>query len=189
MINKIKINLNPKVKEKESLFIQKISFYTPFVGLGVVGFFIVLLFFQILIFFKANAYRNYRKEWKRWEKNFNLINNIKKETAALLQEKKEFEKLTTPKIVIAKIFEDIFSSLPENIWFHTLSFKEDSLNLKGYVVKWNNEDDMVSLHKFITSLKEKEYFSSKFKRINIIDSKKVSFFGVEVLEFNVECKK
>ncbi|HIE35682.1 MAG TPA: hypothetical protein EYP89_00390, partial [Candidatus Omnitrophica bacterium] len=81
MINKIRINLNPK--EKESLFIQKISLYTPFVGLGVVGFFIVLLFFQILIFFKANAYRNYKKEWKKWEKEFNLTNNIKKEIATL----------------------------------------------------------------------------------------------------------
>jgi Tfp pilus assembly protein PilN len=189
MINKIKINLNPKTKEEVNLFSQKISLYTPFVGLGVIGFFIIFLFFQVLILFRANVYRNYKKEWKRWEQKYNLINNIKKETTTLLQEKKEFEKLLTPKIIMAKVFEDIFSSLPENIWFHIFSFKKGSLNLKGYVVKWNEEDDMVSLHKFLTSLKEKEYFSSKFKRISIIASKKVNFSGVEVLEFEVECKK
>jgi hypothetical protein len=87
---------------------------------------------------------------------------------------------------MADIFEDIFSSLPKNIWFNNISLKKDILDIRGYVVKLD-EDYLVSLEKFINNLKAKQNFSSRFKKINIKDSQKNDFHGAEVLEFYIEC--
>ena len=86
------------------------------------------------------------------------------------------------------IFQGIFHSLPKNVWFESLDFKSGAINLKGYVVKWG-EDYLVSLDGFVNSLREQEYFSSKFSNMSIRESKKSNFNGVETLKFIIECKK
>jgi Tfp pilus assembly protein PilN len=185
-MNKININLNPRREEEGSLLTQKIISYFPLVVLVAAGFLILILVFQLIIFFKINTYNHYKNQWQNWEEKFNLITKIKKETVSLMQEKKEFDRITTPHIMIADILSDIFSSLPENIWFKTLAFRENSLILEGYVVKWD-EDYLISLDKFINSLKNRKYFSDIFKKINIKSSQKEKFNGVEVIGFNIEC--
>ncbi|MDD4954601.1 MAG: PilN domain-containing protein, partial [Candidatus Omnitrophica bacterium] len=94
--------------------------------------------------------------------------------------------MLTPKNQIPDIFEDVFSSLPKNIWFSSMNLKKNTLDIRGYVDKVD-EDYLVSLEKLGNNLKSKKYFGSKFKKINIKDSQKKEFNGMEVLEFYIEC--
>ena len=181
---KIYINLNPQKKDA-NVFIQKIVGYTPLIGLGAVLGLILVLIINVFILIRAGDYRDHKNEWKQWEGKFNSMFDIKNDISLLENEKRKIQGITVPRYQLAKISQDIFVSLPKNIWFDSLNFREEVLTLKGYVVRWG-EDYLVSLDKFINSLKEKENFSSKFKKIDIKQSRKKEFRKVEVLEFTIE---
>lgn len=186
-MDKISINLNPRKTRKNEVILQNMVTYKPFLILGIIGIFILIFILQLFIFLRMNSYRSYKKEWAKWQEPYDLIAQVKKETAALEQKKIELQKVTLPKMEMAKILAEIYSSLPKNIWLKSFRFKDNSLILCGYAVKWS-EDYLTSLgEKFLNSLKEAEYFSSKFKKVNIKDTKKTTFNDVEVLEFNIEC--
>jgi len=182
-MDKIYINLNPKQKKEENAVLKKISYL---LSLGVLLLLIVIIALGALIGIKASVYKYDETKWATWKEKYTTLSRIKQDMANLENDKNEFKKLLTPKNQMSNIFEDIFSSLPKNIWFNSMNLKKDTLEIRGYVVKIE-EDYLVSLEKFVNSLKAKEYFSSKFKKINIKDSQNKDFNGTEVLEFYVEC--
>ena len=96
--------------------------------------------------------------------------------------------MATSKHDIVLILGDVSSSLPKNIWFDGLNFKGETIDIRGYVVGWD-EDYLISLDGFINSLREKDYFASKFSRVNIRKSTRERYNGVEALKFSIECKK
>lgn len=182
-MDKIYINLNPKQKKEGNAVLKKISYL---LGLSILLLLVIIIAFGVLISIKASVYKYDDIKWAKWKEKYTTLNRIKQDVANLENEKNEFKKLLTPKNKMSNIFEDIFSSLPKNIWFNSMNLKKDTLDIRGYVVKIE-EDYLVSLEKFINNLKVKEYFSSRFKKINIKDSQKKDFNGAEVLEFYVEC--
>ncbi|MDP2923393.1 MAG: hypothetical protein Q8O30_06720 [Candidatus Omnitrophota bacterium] len=182
-MDKIYINLNPNIEKFDTATFKKLSYYAV---LGVISVLIIILFLGLFVTIRLSSLNSYKTKWKSWEERATSLNKIKAQLAELEAEKKEFQKIVIPYNQVASIFEDLFISLPHNIWLDTLSIKKDSLSLKGYVLKLD-EDYLISLEKFINAMKKREYFSSKFKKINIKDSKKENFYGVEVLEFNIEC--
>lgn len=186
-MNKISINLNPRREKIESVIAQNIIPFIPFMVLAAGVLFAIILILNFILLGKVNIYNSYNKKWRQWKDKAQLVAGIKKEMEELTAEKEEFGKITIPRYQIAMIFDDIFAVLPKNIWFQQLNFTEDSLNIKGYVVMWN-EDYLTSLvDNFIRPLKGRKYFSSKFGKINVGESKKQIFNETEVLEFSVEC--
>jgi hypothetical protein len=182
-MNKIRINLSPKKEKDTSVLSQNLNYYTT---LATVVFFILIIFLISISLVQLFIYKNYQGKWRVWEGKFSQLNEIKQSIAKFENEKKEFQKLITPENQAAAMLGDLFSSLPKNIWFNNLIFKKNSLSLRGYVVKLG-EDYLVSLEKLIASLEKKNYFSSKFSKIKMKESRKTNFNGVEVLEFNIEC--
>ncbi|MCK9574322.1 MAG: PilN domain-containing protein [Candidatus Omnitrophica bacterium] len=182
-MDNIYINLSPKQKKEENIFLKNFFYYG---GVGVFFLLAVIVILVIFIVIRASVYKYEDIKWSKWKDKYETISKIKKDLAALDGDRNEFKKILTPKNQMAKIFGDIFSSLPKNIWFNSMSMKKDTLDIRGYVVKID-EDYLVSLEKFINNLKAKKYFSSKFQKINIKDSQKNDFNGAEVLEFYVEC--
>ena len=182
-MEKIIINLNPKkIDDKLDIVLS----YQPLIKgfLKLFSFFILLLF--ILIFINSLRYSNYKKIYKILEPDFNRINNIKKELSTLEKKVSELKNIVTPKVFVSDILEDIYLSLPENIWLENLDYK-DFINIKGYVVKLN-EDPLISINKFIDNLKKRNFYKI-FKKISIRGSNKTTFYGVDVLEFNLQCAK
>ncbi len=182
-MDKIYINLNPKQKKEKSDFLKEFLYY---VAISTVILLAVLVVLWIFIGIRASIYKYEGVKWSKWKEKYETIDRIKKDISVLEGDKIEFKKILTPKNKIAGIFADIFSSLPKNIWFNNISLKKDILDIRGYVVKLD-EDYLVSLEKFINNLKAKQNFSSRFKKINIRDSQKNDFHGAEVLEFYIEC--
>jgi len=189
-MNKIVINLNPKKEMASSEVLQNVVAYTPLAILIAAAFLILFLGLQIVSLKKLHTNNVYNKKWSQWDQRHESIQTIKKEITNLGNEKDDLQKVTTPKYKIEVISEDIFASLPKNIWFHHLNFYKGTLSLKGYVARWGDdtEDYLVILDKFINSLRGKSYFSSKFNKMNIKESQRTNFNGVEVLEFTIECK-
>ncbi len=187
-MKKIVINLSPQKETATTIFLRKVVCHTPLLGLIAVLVLVVVVFLQIVIFKQSYDYSKCHKKWKTWENKYVKLSGIKKEVADLKKEKNELEEIATPEYDIVLIFEDIFHSLPPNVWFEGLDFKSGTIDLKGYVVKWG-KDYLVSLDGFINSLREQEYFSSKFSNMSIRESKKSNFNGVETLKFIIECKK
>jgi len=182
-MEKIIINLNPKKTDNK---LDIVLFYQSLLKEFIKIFsFLVFLFF-ILIFINNLRYYNYKKNYKILEPDFNKINDIKKELSILEKKVSELRNIATPKIFISNILEDIYLSLPENIWLEDLSYK-NLINIKGYVVKLN-EDPLISVNKFINNLQKRNFYKI-FNKINIKDSKKTNFYGVEVLEFSLQCAK
>ncbi|UCD15811.1 MAG: hypothetical protein JSV34_01825 [Candidatus Omnitrophota bacterium] len=187
-MNKICINLNPRKEKVESIILQRIVSYTPFVALGAIVVFAAILILSLFIFFKINTYNAYKQQWAQNGDKYAQISKIKKEAKRLTEEVKVLRQMTTPDTHIVKILEDVFNVLPQNVWFKDLTFRQGALNLEGYVVAWQ-EDYLISLvDKFIKPLKRREYFPSKFKKVNLKHSQRTAFYGIEVLEYSIECK-
>jgi Tfp pilus assembly protein PilN len=182
-MEKIYINLSPKAVTFDSAILKKFSYYLSWAAASLLA---LVLILGILAANRAAKCNSYQAKWKSWEDKSKTLAEIKRKLLELENEKNEFQIIVTPQNKIADIFEDLFVSLPTNIWFDALSLKKDSLSLKGYVVRVD-EDYLASLEKFINSLKKREYFSTKFKKINIVNSQKNNYNGAEVLEFNIEC--
>ncbi|MFA5008128.1 MAG: hypothetical protein WC546_02785 [Candidatus Omnitrophota bacterium] len=182
-MDRIYINLSPKQKKEENALLVKASYYLI---LSISFFLAVIIVLGIFIAVRASVYEYYSIRWAKWKTQYETLTRLKQDIAGLESDRNEFVKILTPKNQMAKVFENIFSSLPKNIWFNSMDLKKDTLDIKGYVVKID-EDYLVSLEKFINNLKSKEYFSNRFKKINIKDSQKIEFNGAEVLEFYVEC--
>ena len=187
-MKKIVINLSPQKEKITSTILQNMVSYTPLVGVTTGFVLIPILLLQLFIFRQTYEYKNYSGRWKKWENKYNSIKRIKEEISRLKEEKERIEEVVTPEYDIVLILSDVFSSLPKNVWFKELTFKKGSINLKGYVVRWN-EDYLISLDRFINSLREKEYFVSRFSKVNIKESKKSTFNGLETTKFIIECRK
>jgi len=187
-MKKIVINLSPQKENVTSAFLQNLISYTPLVGLSAAAIFALVLLVQLFSLKKAHTVRVYTKKWSQWESKANSIAEMKKELMRYESEKAVLQELVTPQNDMTFILRDLFSSLPKNIWFEKIRYEEGFINLAGYVVRWE-EDSVASLDKFINSLRKKDYFSSKFDKINIKESKTSEFNSVEVLEFVIECKK
>ena len=187
-MKKISINLSPQKEDVTSEVLRNIVSYTPMVGLTAVIVLALLLFLQVFIAKQTYTCNKYEKKWQKWESKHNLIKGIKGETTNLKEEKQRLEEVATPGHDIVLILGDIFSSLPKNIWFDGLHFKGETIDIRGYVAGWN-EDYLISLDGFINSLREKDYFSSKFSRVNIRKSVRENYNGAETLKFSIECKK
>lgn len=187
-MKKISINLNPQKENVTAAVLEKIVSYTPLAGLTAVLVLVLIVFLQMFVFKQTYDYSKYNKKWRMWEGKYEEMKKIKKGIAKLEKEKNKLEEIAAPKYDIVFILEDIFSSLPKNIWFEKLEFEKGAINLRGYVVTWD-EDYLVSLDRFINSLRENEYFSSKFIKLSIKESKRTIFNGVETLKFIIECKK
>jgi len=187
-MKKIAINLSPQKEHITSALLQNLVSYTPLIGLSAAAIFALILLLQLFALKKAHTVRVYTKKWAQWEEKANSITAIKKELMRFENEKTALQELATPQNDMVFILRDLFSSLPKNIWFEEIQYKEGFINLSGYVIRWG-EDSVASLDKFINSLRGKKYFSSKFAKINIMESKASEFNGVEALEFVIECKK
>jgi Tfp pilus assembly protein PilN len=186
-MNRISINLSPQKEAVSGSIIQNLIAYTPLAGLVAGVIFVTIVLLQIFIAIQMGTYKGYAGEWKQWESKAISMKAMKADMASLESELRRLEEIATPKYEFASILRDMFDSLPKNIWLESLKFKEDVIDLEGYVVKWN-EDFLVSLDGFIDALREKSYFSSKFSDISIKASQKTMYNGVGVLDFNLECK-
>ncbi len=186
-MRKININLSPQKEKISSALMQQVVSHTPMVGLGIIAVFFIILLLQIFGFLRMHAHSAYSQKWEQWGQKAQTIKQLKVEIASLDQKNKQLEDIATPTIDTVLILDDVFASLFKNIWFDALNYKDQSIYLKGYIVRWE-EDYLMTLDKFINSLRQKEYFSSKFNKINIRTSKKAKFNNVDVLEFVLECE-
>lgn len=184
-MDKIYINLSPKQEKTETAVLSNLPYY---LSMAIAGCFIIVVLLGIFIVIRMGVSRYYQGKWSKWKEQYTTLSKIKNEISRLEVQKNELNKILTPQNQMAKIFNDIFASLPQNVWFSSMALKKDSLDMKGYVVKVD-EDSLLSLEKFINNLKSKEYFSSKFKKVNIKNSQETGFNGIQVLEFDVECAR
>ncbi|MCM8787769.1 MAG: hypothetical protein NC935_06965 [Candidatus Omnitrophica bacterium] len=187
-MGKIDINLVPKQENQKSAFFENILAYRGFLATIFLFATLIILILYFSVFIRTANLNSYTKKWKKWQPQFNEITTIKKQITELENLKKELEKVTIPNVFISKVLEDIFCALPENIWLEKLIYEKKFLSIKGYVVKLD-EDYMISLDNFIKGLNSRKYFSSIFKQVNVKGSAKENFFGIEVLNFEIECLK
>lgn len=187
-MTKIEINLSPQKAKASSQILRSITSYTPLLALVAIGVLVLIFFLQVVALKKTHSERVYAKKWQGWVQREQSLKKIKSENVDLEKEEKTLKEILDSKHEAAAVLEDIYTALPKNIWFKEMSFRNDFINIKGYVVNWN-EDYMLSLDKFINSLVKNTSFSSKFGRINIKQSQKANYNGVEVLDFVVECKR
>ncbi|MCF7908111.1 MAG: PilN domain-containing protein [Candidatus Omnitrophica bacterium] len=187
-MKKVVINLSPQKQKAMKLDLGNLIAYLPLlIVVAIVGLAMVLLL-QVIALKKAHTYSSEAKNWQQWESKAKTLQDIKQQTNNLKTKRDRLDKVLTPRYKMSLILGDIFFSLPKNIWFQNLDFQEGTLEIQGYVVKWN-KDFLVSLNDFIRSLREREYFSSQFSVVEIKESQKENFNNAEVLKFIVECKK
>jgi len=186
-MDKISINLNPQKEKVPSAALEKMLSYTSFLVLIAIAGVALVLFLQLFSLLRLYTYKKYSKVWDQWESKAVLIKDTKNEIKALEEEKKALVVVATPKYQAISVLEDIFSSLPENIWLKELRLQDGALRLEGYAVKWK-KDYLLSLDDFVGSLSKKDYFSSKFTDTQIKESRKEYFNNAEVLHFTIECK-
>ncbi|MDD4955641.1 MAG: hypothetical protein PHP17_06350, partial [Candidatus Omnitrophica bacterium] len=140
-MDKIYINLSPKEKKKENALLKNVSYY---ISVGIFLLLVVLVCIGVLIGVRASVYKYEDIKWAKWREKYIILSKIKQDIKSLENDRNEFEKMLTPKNQIPDIFEDVFSSLPKNIWFSSMNLKKNTLDIRGYVVKVD-EDYLVSL--------------------------------------------
>lgn len=187
-MRKIEINLNPQKTKASDEVMRSVTSFTPLMGLFTIIALVFIFFLQIVALKKTHSERVLAKKWQTWAKRSQLLKEIKDDIAALEEEEEKLKKTLVADQKTAATLEGIYSALPPNIWFKDLNFKNDFVNIQGYVVKWD-EDYLISLDKFINSLSANALFYSRFSKVNIKQSQITNYNGVEVLDFIIECKK
>ena len=187
-MNKIVINLNPRKSNASQGLITNILAYVPLLALAIGAVFVVIVLLQVFAFQKQHALSGQQAKWAERHDDDKLIKRLKDSIAKLEKEKNLAAAVLTPDNQADRLLEDLYAALPKNIWLDDLQFKEGLLNLRGNVVRWE-EDDLLSLDKFIKGLRASQYFSSRFSKVNIKQSQKANIRGVDVLRFTLECLK
>ena len=187
-MKKVIINLNPRKEKISGLALQNVVSYTPVAAISAILLLVLLLLLNVVILKQAASYRVYNKHWREWSQKAKTIQEAKVLLDKLKIEKSQLEKILTPDYQMAVVLEDIFASLPKNVWFGEFDFHDQDLRIEGYIVKWN-QDYLATLDEFVRSLRKKEYFSSRFGNLKIAGSEKVDFNGQEVLKFIIECRR
>ncbi len=186
----IRINLHPLREKKEQKTFTMLKKYFPYVFAAffcLAGINIILLIFTG---FYRLPHEKLKKEWQSLTPQVKEILSLKEEVDALNKEKTEYKSLFKKDILISRIFADIQSALPKNIWFEQIKIEKGEINFVGYVVKLN-EDYLVSLDSFIKELKKKKYFTGIFPRgnINLKTTRKAKVSGVRVVKFEIGCDR
>ena len=184
----ITINLHPLGEKKEQKFLSILRRYLPFVFLAFFGLIIINVIGFVFARFQNVPYEKLKKEWRNLGPQVEEILSLNKEIDSLSQEKAEYKSLFKEDLQFSRIFVDIQTSLPQNIWFERIEFENSKINFVGYIVKLN-EDYLLSLDKFIKGLKKRKYFSRIFPKdkINLKTSRKTRVSGVKVVKFEIEC--
>ncbi|MFO8053287.1 MAG: hypothetical protein R6U54_04970 [Candidatus Omnitrophota bacterium] len=187
-MKKIKINLNPKKPAMLDQGLGKALDYTPLLVLLVVFFALLVSGVGLFSLINATKYNNYEKLWKNWESKSNQLTKIKGNMSGLKREFNKISEVVTPQHTGVILLNSVFSALPKNIWLKSILFEQEITKVEGYVVEWD-KDSLASLEDFINGLQENEGFSKKFTTIDIKDTERINFNGVEVTQFIIECKK
>lgn len=187
-MKKIKINLNPrKVDDSGGSFARALN-YTPLLLLAVIFFALIFGVVEVVSQVKARRYKNISLTWQEWEPKHREIVNMKREISALERQEKRLEELMFAQDAGIILLEGLFSFLPDNIWLESLRFGGNSAQIRGYIVRWE-EDALSSLEKFINNLMEDKDFKDNFKEVNVRETQRVRFRGREVTQFFLEWKK
>lgn len=189
-MKKIIINLLPSRGGETADKILGVVFkYIPFVFLALVVSVLLNIFLFPVGSFSQLRYKKMEAEWKKLEPEAKAVAALKEEVQALQSVKDEYRKLFSGDTKISRLFADLFAALPKNIWLEQITFQGKELSLSGCVVKWK-EEYLLSLDKFIKNLNKSEYFSTVFKdKISLKNSRKSTFSNVEIVKFQIECKK
>jgi hypothetical protein len=108
-MDRIYINLSPKKEKTENAILQQVSYYML---LGVAFVFGLVILLAIFLFVRIAVCKHYESRWAKWKQQYTSLSVIKNELSSLQNEKNEFIKILTPQTQMAKIFSDVFSSLP-----------------------------------------------------------------------------
>lgn len=186
-MKRIVINLYPNKDKTDKKFLKLIKKYASSAFLAV----IILVAVNITLFIFSSLsslpYNSLSKKWQNLTPQAAVVNSLKNELTFLREKKEKYQNLVSYNIEISHIFADAFKSLPKNIWLKEIVFSEDRLSLIGCVVEWK-EERLTSINRFIKNLQKEPYFSKTFKYINPASQRKKKFFGLEIMEFEVECK-
>ncbi|MFH1767731.1 MAG: hypothetical protein ABH858_01035 [Candidatus Omnitrophota bacterium] len=185
-MNKVHVNLCPYENKEENKVLGFVAKYIQYVFFLLV----LLVIGNILIFITTSTTRlpliSLEKTWKNLSSHIDEIDQLKKQKEVLAAEKKSYEGLRTNDILFHKIFISVFDSMPMNVWLQTARFDNNSLDLIGYVVRWQ-EKNVVSLDGFIKNLKSNDYFKKTFNNITLKSSRKRTLGGRDIIEFRIEC--
>lgn len=187
-MKKIAINLNPKKPDTFNQGLEKVLDYIPLLIFLVIFFALAAGSIGLFSLAKAKKYNNYQSIWEKWESKDNELTKIKRNLAGLKKESRKIEKVITPSYTGVTLLNGLFSALPKNIWFKNLRFDQKMISIEGYIVEWD-KDPLTSLEHFIENLKTDKNFLQGFQKIDIKDTQKTDFNGVEVTQFSIECKK
>lgn len=187
-MKKIEINLCPYSVTEDKKIQKLIAQYFPFVFLAALGFIVINIFLFSVASVSFLTYSQLGKKWSKESPKAMEIELLKKEVTALKEKKKSYDELIKANVAPSYILSDIYKALPINIWLSDIRATEASVSLTGYVVKWQ-EDYLVSLGNLIKNLKKESHFSGYFKDIIQKSSRKTNLFNVEVMKFELECKK
>ena len=84
-MNKITINLNPKKENIAQEILEKLTSYTPFVGLAALVVLVLFFLLQLAILKKSYTHHVYSKKWQEWGERSNSIIDLKAEILKLLK--------------------------------------------------------------------------------------------------------
>ncbi len=186
-MKKLKINLNPK---KLTIFEQgfaSVLNYLPLLILLVVFFSLVIGGIKAISLARTRQQSYLERSWQEWEPKYDQITSIKRRVSFLENQQEKLKKITSPKKTGIILLESVFFALPKNIWLEDFYFEDKLVQMKGYVVRWE-QDSLASLEEFIGRLRAKKEFKEKFQKIDF-KTRKTDFRGREVTQFFIECKK
>lgn len=184
---RIGINLYPYKEEKSNKAVGFID--SNFSIIFLIGLILALLNFLIFVigqlsFFPAHEAN---KSWKKVEVKAKELEQLKNDLVVLRGKKTTYSDLVKPNISMARILDDVYSSMPKNVWLIAVDFKDKKLEFVASAVEWKNLLSE-SVDQFIKNLKSKEYFSSKFSKIELKGRRIMKMYGNKIIKFEVECK-
>lgn len=187
-MRKIEINLYRHGIEEEHKAISFMETYFPLAFAGLALLLAINLLFFIITGVAGFTHGRYERKWNAVKEEAARFTVLKKEIDSLQVQREKYMKLFGDPVDISHVLADLYGSFPKNIWVDEIKFKEGTLLVSGYAVRWQ-QDPLLSIDTLVKNLQQKKYFSSVFPHIGSKGSRKQDFRGVEVIKFEIEGKK
>lgn len=186
-MTKIEINLYSQKEPRPNRTFDLMKKYFPYAVLGFCALLLINLILCVAGGVSVFSLKKTKKQWSLISDQAEAMGKIKNEINILRTEKKQYSDLFNSGTDLSRLLAELYRSLPENIWLEEVRFRNSSLVLKGYALRWK-EDPLTSVALFIDKFKKQEYFFSRFTQVSSRKSRRTEYKGQAVTEFEIECR-
>jgi len=163
--------------------------YFPVIGIVFVCVVMLNVFFILVGAGKALEVQRLKGQWSALEPQYRQLQALKTEVTGLRQKVTVYRENAFPLVQFSKVMEQVYLTLPDNLWLTDLQFDDKALVLKGGALDVEEQDASMGVNAYKDALAASglnELFSGG---VEIVDLERSRIKDRSILRFELRLKR